>query len=153
MFTESRVFYVDSTFFDVFSFPLVAGDAATALRRQDAVVVSETLARKLFGDEDPLGQVLTLDFTQQHVVTGVLAYPANSTLKPDLLVPYVNIEPRPFLNWSNTLMPIYVRLAEATDPAALEPGIGGTTASRTRPSSSCFPSVRITWKSARKAPS
>ncbi|HEY4205879.1 MAG TPA: ABC transporter permease [Puia sp.] len=87
-FNENRVFYVDSTFLDIFSFPLVKGDVRTALARPDAVVITEDLARKYFGKEDPIGKILRKDNHDDVVVTGVLAnIPGNSHLQFDMLVP------------------------------------------------------------------
>jgi hypothetical protein len=86
-FNESRVFYVDSTFLDVFSFPLVAGDVKTALARPDAVVITEDMARKYFGKENPIGKILRKDNHEDVVVTGVLAnIPSNSHLQFDMLL-------------------------------------------------------------------
>jgi len=87
-FKENRTFYVDSTFLDLFSFPLVKGDVKTALMRPDAVVITEDMARKYFGKDDPLGKVLRKDNHEDVVVTGVLAnIPTNSHLQFDMLIP------------------------------------------------------------------
>src|ERR1700712_2097651 len=78
-FEEKRVFYVDSTFFQVFSFKLVKGDQATALSRVDGVLLTQDMAKKYFGQEDAIGKVLRKDNGSNVVVTGVLAnIPANS---------------------------------------------------------------------------
>jgi len=87
-FNEGRVFYVDSTFLDIFSFPLVKGDVKTALMRPDGIVITEDLATKYFGKDNPLGKVLRKDNHEDVVVTGVLAnIPTNSHLQFDMLVP------------------------------------------------------------------
>jgi hypothetical protein len=57
-FYESRVFYADPAFLRIFSFPLVRGDAATALEEPGTAVLTESLARKYFRDEDPFGQTV-----------------------------------------------------------------------------------------------
>jgi putative ABC transport system permease protein len=54
-FFQDNVFYADGTIFDVFSFELVKGDPRTALEPPFTMVLTETAARKYFGDEDPLG--------------------------------------------------------------------------------------------------
>ena len=58
---QERVIYVDPGFWDVFSFPLIKGDPATALNRKDAIIISETVAQKFFGNTDPMGK--TVSFT------------------------------------------------------------------------------------------
>ncbi|MEO6978765.1 MAG: ABC transporter permease, partial [Mucilaginibacter sp.] len=81
-FEEKRVFYVDSTFFQVFSFQLVKGDPATALNRVDGVLLTQDMAKKYFGQEDAIGKVLRKDNGSNVVVTGVLAnISANSHLQ------------------------------------------------------------------------
>ena len=57
-FEEKRVFYADSTFLQVFSYPLIKGDRATAMNRPDAVLITEDMAKKYFGNDDALGKVL-----------------------------------------------------------------------------------------------
>jgi hypothetical protein len=52
---------VDSTFFDLFSFPLIKGDRKTALRHIDGVLITEAMAKKYFGKEDALGKTLRKD--------------------------------------------------------------------------------------------
>ena len=91
-FEEKRVFYVDSTFFQVFSFPLVKGNPATALNRVDGVLLTQDMAKKYFGQEDAIGKVLRIDNGRNAVVTGVLAnIPANSHLQFDFLFPMSSI--------------------------------------------------------------
>ena len=57
---EQGFFFTDSTFFDVFSFPLLAGDPKTALSRPFSVVITKTIAERYFGNEDPLGKQINL---------------------------------------------------------------------------------------------
>src|SRR5436190_9325512 len=54
MFEEKAIFYADSNFFQFFTFPLIAGDAKTALLQPQSIVLTEAMARKYFGDEDAL---------------------------------------------------------------------------------------------------
>ncbi|MBN9381968.1 MAG: ABC transporter permease [Chitinophagaceae bacterium] len=87
-FEETRIFYADSTFLDIFSFPLVKGDVRTALRRPDGILITEEMAKKYFGKEDPIGKVLRKSNNSNVVVTGVLAnIPANSHLQFDFILP------------------------------------------------------------------
>ena len=68
---EDRVFWADPELFDVFSFPLVRGNPDEALRDPMTVVITESMARKYFGNSDPLGETVTLD-TWPFTVTGVM---------------------------------------------------------------------------------
>lgn len=87
-FEEKRVLYADSTFLQVFSFHLVKGNPATALSRIDGVVITEDMAKKYFGNEDPMGKIMKRNNNENAIVTGVLAnIPANSHLQFDCLLP------------------------------------------------------------------
>lgn len=87
-FEEKRTFNVDANVLNFFSFRLLKGNAATALDRPDAVVLTEDMAKKYFGDEDPLGKILRMDNKDNVTVTGVLQnIPANSHLQFDFLMP------------------------------------------------------------------
>jgi len=87
-FEEKAVFYADSTLLQVFTFPLIKGNAETALTRPDAVLITEDVAKKYFGNEDAVGKILKRDNKDNVVVTGVLKnIPANSHLQFDLIMP------------------------------------------------------------------
>ena len=92
-FEEKAVFYADSTLLQVFSFPLLSGNAKSALARPDAVVITDDMAKKYFGSEDPMGKILKRDNKDNVVVTGVLKdIPGNSHLQFDFIMPFSAIE-------------------------------------------------------------
>ncbi|GAB3809193.1 ABC transporter permease [Spirosoma humi] len=70
-FKEEHVIFPDSNFFEVFSIPLLKGQAKTVLREPNTVVLTETIARKYFGEQDPIGKTLTLGTQGLFRVTGV----------------------------------------------------------------------------------
>jgi putative ABC transport system permease protein len=79
--SEPSVMYVDPTVFKVFTFPLISGDPATALKRPNTLVLSETAARKYFGEQNPLGRIMEVDTGGfgQFEVTGIFKdIPANA---------------------------------------------------------------------------
>ena len=82
----------DSTFFEIFSFPFVKGDPKTALKNRNSIVLSESMARKYFGNDEPMGKVLTMhQGTYTFTVTGVIKdVPENSHLHFDCIIPIVN---------------------------------------------------------------
>ena len=121
-FEEKRVFYADPSFMDVFSFPLVQGDRATALRQEDGVLITQETATKYFGKENPIGKVLRKDNRENVVVTGVLAnIPANSDLQFDIIFPMASRETanRNWQrdDWENFNFYSYVQLAQSFDPS------------------------------------
>ena len=87
-FEEKKVLYADSTFLEIFSFPLLKGDPKTALLHHDGVLITASMAKKYFGDYDALGKTLKKDNGKYVTVTGVLAdIPANSHLQFDFILP------------------------------------------------------------------
>jgi len=91
-FEEENVCYADPSFMDVFSFPLIKGNRATALKQIDGVLLTQDMAIKYFGNEDPIGKILRKDNKENVIVTGVLAnIPANSDLQFDFVLPMASL--------------------------------------------------------------
>ena len=87
-FEEKNVLYADSTFLQVFSFPLIKGSRETALMRPDAVLITEEMAKKYFDQENAIGKTLKKNNGSNVTVTGVLAnIPSNSHLQFDFVFP------------------------------------------------------------------
>ncbi len=85
---ERESFIADSTVFDVFSFNLIEGDKKTALREPYSIVLTKSMAKKYFGDEDPLGQSLKMDY-DNYKVTGVMEdVPENSHFRFSNLISF-----------------------------------------------------------------
>jgi putative ABC transport system permease protein len=121
-FKEDYIFSADADFFRVFSFPLLAGNPAKALAEPYAVVLTQTTARKYFGRENPLGQILTLNKTDLYKVTGVMAdVPSNSHLQFDLLTSNQHQQKEEWMhNWRSNGMYTYVLLPAANRYQTLE---------------------------------
>lgn len=78
-FKEEHVTFADSNFFKVFSIPLLKGNSKTVLTEPNTVVITETIAKKYFGEQEPVGQTLTLGTKGLFRVTGVCAdVPSNT---------------------------------------------------------------------------
>ena len=94
--TEARGRFADPEFFELFSFPLIAGDPSTALDGPNSIVLSRRMAQRLFGSDDPMGQTLQLGdrgISGDFVVTGIAAdVPYESSLKFDWVIPFVQRE-------------------------------------------------------------
>ncbi|UCH95666.1 MAG: ABC transporter permease [Candidatus Aminicenantes bacterium] len=88
-FYESRYKCVDPDFFRMFTFPFVKGSPKQALVNTYSVVISEEMAEKYFGNEEPLGKTLNINQQFDVIVTGVIKnIPENSTLKFDFILPF-----------------------------------------------------------------
>jgi putative ABC transport system permease protein len=118
LFEESKFYYADSTFFDVFTFRLLSGNAKTALREPNSVVLTQAMTKKYFGNEDPLGknmQVNTVEFT----VTGVMEdVPDNSTYRFNLIASFSTLKSD--LIWWSANYQTFITLAETADVPALQ---------------------------------
>lgn len=118
-FEEKRVFYADPSFMDIFSFPLVQGDRRVALSRPDGILITQAMATKYFGNQEPLGKVLRKDNHDNLTVTGVLANtPANSDLQFDFILPMDGLlKNRNDDKWEDFNFYSYIQLAPNFDPS------------------------------------
>ena len=96
-FNESRLFFADSAFFELFDFPLLEGDPSDALAKPLSIVITESMARKYFDNEDPMGKFLRFQGRQNLLVTGVLKdIPANTHFQFDFLVSFQTLIPETY---------------------------------------------------------
>lgn len=112
---------VDSDFFEIFSFPLIAGNPSTVLQNLNSVVLTESMASKIFGSTDILNQTLSIklgnafhDFT----ITGIAKdCPTNSSIQFSIAIPFDNarsfMRPRALTSWFNVFLETYVVLSAA----------------------------------------
>ena len=92
-FTEAQICLTDPDFFEMFTFPFIQGDVQTALSNPDSFVLTEEMAAKYFGTENPLGKTLNINNEYDFTVTGVIKnIPHNSHLQFDFLASFVRIE-------------------------------------------------------------
>jgi len=118
-----HVYNVDTSFLQMFDFPLLKGDRVTALQKPNSIVLTASAARKLFGDEDPMGKTInhyaadSVFFT----VTGILAdVPENSQLQFDALNSFNTfIKPDWMDGWGGNWLNTYFELAPNTDVAVM----------------------------------
>jgi putative ABC transport system permease protein len=88
-FFEDDIRAVDPSFFQMFTFPLLKGDEKMALTSPYSLVLSEDVAEKYFGKENPLGQTISINNQYDFTVTGIMKnIPHNSYLQFDILIPY-----------------------------------------------------------------
>jgi putative ABC transport system permease protein len=92
---KEKVFYADSSVFDVLDISLIKGDASTALAEVNSMVLTEEKARAYFGDQDPMGKTLTLlNDNREYKITGVFRpLPSSSHVHMNMMVSSDNLEP------------------------------------------------------------
>jgi len=116
-FPEDNGWWVENSFFELFSYRLLKGDPKSALAVPNSIVLSVDLAEKYFPDEEPLGQVLRYDNTIDCKVTGIIEdCPTNSHINYNFLISYPTYKTIAgndyFENWNNIANYTYVMLAE-----------------------------------------
>ena len=111
VFEEKNFLYADSSFFQIFSFPLSEGDISTVLNAPNKIVITQSTAKKYFGGEEPVGKTLKvgdLDFE----VTGVMAdIPSNSQIRFDLVASFSSLDYAQQEKWMEANYVTYLLLA------------------------------------------
>ncbi|MDD9948009.1 MAG: ABC transporter permease [candidate division Zixibacteria bacterium] len=128
-FYERYFIFADSSVFDIFTIPLVQGDAGSVLAEPHAVVLSESMVDKYFGDENPIDKVITGDDLYKFTVKGIMRdMPGNSHLHFDFLASYASLAPNNLYNEPATMQTqgfnhdlyTYLLLREGAAPEDLE---------------------------------
>jgi putative ABC transport system permease protein len=123
---EDRIVYADSAFFEIFSYQSVAGDITQFLKKPNSIILTESTAKKYFGNENPLGKILEINNQYSFEVTGVIEdIPENSHFKFDFIAPYSSLENQPvagyFPQWGATFGSYTYMLADkGFNPKAFE---------------------------------
>jgi putative ABC transport system permease protein len=122
VFKEPNVFWADSTFFKIFSIPVIEGDPETALRDPNTIAISRKMAEKYFPGENAVGQSLILPENQNCKVTAVFEnVPPNSHFHLDILISMASHDEAKSVSLvSGGGFATYVLLKEGTDPKKME---------------------------------
>ena len=123
-FRETKIFRSDPAVFKIFTLPFVRGNSEKALTQPGSVVISESIAKKYFGNENPLGKILRYNGEEEFTVTGVMKdLPDNSHIKIDLLLSNERLyeyDKELDQNWGWYDFNTYVLLKAGTDPKELQ---------------------------------
>ena len=111
MFDEKNFLYADSAFFSVFSFPLLKGDAKDVLASADKMVITQSAAKKYFGNDDPIGKTVKVGGTKDFVITGIAAdAPENSQIKFDFVASFTSLNASKTEKWNEANYITYLLL-------------------------------------------
>lgn len=121
-----KMFFASESFFKIFTYPLVAGNPATALKEPYTAAISETTARKVFGSTNVVGKILKLNRIREYTITAVFKdAPVNTQIRPDLLLSYTTFiklvgdnNPEAAWQWDGCLT--YVLLRKNANPTNVE---------------------------------
>ncbi len=119
-FTNINGSFVDPSFLNMFSFPLIEGDKKQQLNNVYSITITQTLAKKLFGDEDAIGKTIKIDSTDNFTVTGILKdLPSNTRFDFEYLLPWDYFKKIGWNNdnWVSNNTPTYVLLKPNTNLA------------------------------------
>ncbi|HEX6226995.1 MAG TPA: ABC transporter permease [Chryseolinea sp.] len=129
-FKEENVYFSSEDFFKIFSVRLVAGEDSTVLKEPFKIVLSQSLAKKYFGNEDPIGKIIKNNGKEEYQVTGVFEdLPANTHMKINALMSFSSLNKMwndPIMSWSWDGFMTYVLLneqANVNDVAAKIPAL------------------------------
>ena len=117
-----RALIADPDVFEVFSFKLLQGDPQTALLEPHTAVITEATARRIFKEENPIGQIIQGSESEIYTITGVADnVPENSHIQFDMLVSIMEMRNQP-VEWNNYdhYSPTYILLEHNADPKTLE---------------------------------
>ncbi|MEP6746887.1 MAG: ABC transporter permease [Bacteroidota bacterium] len=116
-FIEDNIYRADSSFFDVFTVSFLNGNAATALSSPNGIVLTQSIAKKYFGGDNPIGKIMNVDDWEPHQVTAVIKdFPDNVHFKIDMLVSLQSLDlgGRLSQTWGWNSFYTYVRLQPGT---------------------------------------
>lgn len=121
-FIEKHFMIADSSFFNIFSIPLLQGDPATALSKPHTVVITRETAQKYFGDEDPVGKMIKVNTdTSYFTITGIIdKVPANAHFEFDLLASFLTHRRANDDFWLSNSFYTYILIKEGTSVEELE---------------------------------
>jgi len=114
---------VDTGFFQVFSLPLVKGNPATALNDMHSIILTESTAKSMFGNEEAMGKIVKVDNTDNFTVTGIAKdLPNNTRFKFEYLLPwsYMQYQHNDDSSWGNNSTRTYVLLKPNASVASVQ---------------------------------
>ncbi|MGD9346237.1 MAG: ABC transporter permease, partial [Candidatus Aminicenantes bacterium] len=126
---EQEVFFAEPQVLQIFSLPLERGQPETALKDPYSIILSQRMAERIFGHENPMGKVIRYENSYDLKVTGILQnMPQNSHFVMELIIPlqiYALIRELDLARWQNHAIVTYIQLTEGADPQAVEESIPG----------------------------
>ncbi|MFC2161130.1 ABC transporter permease [Acidobacteriota bacterium] len=112
--------WADHTFFDIFSLEMISGDPKTALADPASLVLTESMAKRIFNNEDPVGTIVQVNNAYDVKVTGVIKDPKNFHLTFDALGSYISLSQRDKESLDSWNTPTYILLPENHNQALIE---------------------------------
>ena len=125
---QNNTTFVDESFFQLFNFPLIQGNPKKPFTVTRSMVITESIARKYFGSDNPIGKIIRVDNKHNYEVSGIIKdMPSNSSLRYEVLMPMAVVKEEFQGNgewktidedWGNYNYDIFFRLKTSADPKA-----------------------------------
>ncbi|MFY0599125.1 MAG: ABC transporter permease [Cyclobacteriaceae bacterium] len=123
-------YFASNEFLEMFEFPLISGSAETVLGDPSSIVITESLAETLFGERNPVGEIIKVDDKSLLKITGILKdIPKNSSFEFDYIIPWKHRESinewvvNNKTNWGNYSFQVMIEISSSDKAAAVEAGI------------------------------
>jgi predicted permease len=135
--------FADPEIFSILKLPFVKGNGITPFQQLHSVVINETMAKKFFGDADPIGKALKVNNEQEYIVTAVFKdLPKNSSFQFQWLAPMANVDHKqPWMNiWGANWSRTFVELEPSANVASIKHKLSHFIANKTKNSNTtvCF---------------
>jgi putative ABC transport system permease protein len=127
-FSDEKLACSDPSFFEIFNFKFIKGDPKTCLKERYSIILTEALAKKCFGEQDPLGKVMQISNNDMQVTGVIQNAPENSHLQFDYVFPIINMtdwRESKINSWKYTQFATYVQLEEKAAFQQLNSKING----------------------------
>lgn len=119
-FSEKQLYLADSTLFSIFDFQFIEGNARTAFSNRKSIVLSQSSKEKLFGKQEAIGKLISINQQDTVQVTGVFKdLPANSTLDCNMVMNIMDSWMGQNVYWSNASYETYILLKKGADPGSI----------------------------------
>lgn len=124
-FLEEKIYFAEPEFLQIFNFKFVTGNPKTGINEINSAFISQSMAKKYFGDENPMGKTFKMDNRTEYKVNGIFEdIPLNSHLKFDFLLSYKNLlnkfGPEVEQEWGETGWFTYIQFKKNSDPEAFQ---------------------------------
>jgi len=120
IYNENNFLFVDSGFLKIFTFPIIEGTVTNALDGPGKIVLTRSMAKKYFGNDDAFGKNLIIDSNQNYTITGIIDdVPDNSQIKFDFLASFVNLDVSKTEEWFASNYFTFLLLEKGTNIADL----------------------------------
>lgn len=120
VFLEQKHILIDPSFFEIFSFDILYGDVHSFYTELNSVVISDKIAKKYFGNQNPIGEILSIDNELNFIITGVVQVPSNTDFQYDFFLPIQAFKKGISYGWQGQMYQTFVQLKNKSYPIQVQ---------------------------------